>query len=272
MPSCFQDYERAREVYKAAIALVPHKRFTFAKLWLNYARFEVRRLQLSQARQILGAGIGMSPKERLFRGYIELELELKEFDRARKLYERCLEWDSSNTRSWIRFSELERNLFDLERARAIFELATSQPGLDMPEVLWKAYIDFEFDEREWVRVQALYERLLERTSHVKVWISYALSEINAAIAEEEDEDEDEEEGDEGEEKPARELSEEEREARAARREEAAKRTRKIFERGYADLKLKGLKEEVSRYDAVVVARSEVFLTLTLLIPRSPTLT
>ena len=52
--------------------------------------------------------------------------------------------------------------------RAIFELAVAQPLLDMPELLWKAYIDHEFNEKEYDRTRALYERLLERTEHVKV--------------------------------------------------------------------------------------------------------
>ena len=54
------------------------------------------------------------------------------------------------------------------RARAIFELAINQPRLDMPEVLWKAYIDFEVEEREFDNVRQLYRRLLQRTQHVKV--------------------------------------------------------------------------------------------------------
>ena len=62
---------------------------------------------------------------------------------------------------------------DIERARAIFELAISQPELDMPEILWKAYIDFEVGEEEWEKARDLYSRLLERTAHVKVWISWA---------------------------------------------------------------------------------------------------
>lgn len=40
-------------------------------------------------------------------------------------------------------------------------------------MLWKNYIDFEIDEGEGGHARALYERLLEKTGHVKVWISYA---------------------------------------------------------------------------------------------------
>ena len=49
----------------------------------------------------------------------------------------------------------------------------SQSALDMPEMLWKNYIDFEIDEGEGDKARALYERLLEKTGHVKVWISFA---------------------------------------------------------------------------------------------------
>jgi crooked neck len=59
-------------------------------------------------------------------------------------------------------------LGDTDRARAIYELAVNQPRLDMPELLWKAYIDFEAGLGETEKARALYERLLERTLHVKV--------------------------------------------------------------------------------------------------------
>lgn len=66
------------------------------------------------------------------------------------------------------FAELESLLADHERARAIYELAIEQPRLDMPEVLWKSYIDYEISQEEFSNARNLYERLLERTMHVKV--------------------------------------------------------------------------------------------------------
>lgn len=78
-------------------------------------------------------------------------------------------------------------LGDVERARAIFELAISQPALDMPELLWKAYIDFEFEEGERERTRTLYERLLEKSKHMKIWLAYAKFEMAAMSGEEEEE-------------------------------------------------------------------------------------
>ncbi|KIM46626.1 hypothetical protein M413DRAFT_259729 [Hebeloma cylindrosporum] len=48
-----------------------------------FAKFEVRRLELPAVLKILGTAIGMCPKEALFKRYIDLEVELREFDRAR---------------------------------------------------------------------------------------------------------------------------------------------------------------------------------------------
>lgn len=53
-------------------------------------------------------------------------------------------------------------------------------SLDMPEVLWKAYIDFEIEQEEYDRVRILYESLLQRTTHLKVWVSWAEFELNKA--------------------------------------------------------------------------------------------
>jgi len=42
-----------------------------------FARFEVRQLDLSAARKIMGTAIGMCPKEALFKGYIQLEFDVR---------------------------------------------------------------------------------------------------------------------------------------------------------------------------------------------------
>jgi crooked neck len=143
-----------------------------------FSKFEIRQKNLQSARKILGQAIGMCPKDKLFKGYIELEIELREFDRCRILYEKYLEFNSQNCTTWIKFAELETILGDVERARAIYELAVNQPKLDMPEIVWKAYIDFEVEQQEYEKCRQLYNRLLQKTQHVKVWLSYAQFEAN----------------------------------------------------------------------------------------------
>eukprot|EP01111_Echinosteliopsis_oligospora_P009984 TRINITY_DN3023_c0_g1_i2.p1 TRINITY_DN3023_c0_g1~~TRINITY_DN3023_c0_g1_i2.p1 ORF type:complete len:681 (-),score=170.49 TRINITY_DN3023_c0_g1_i2:88-2130(-) len=168
-----KDIDKAREVYKECVKLVPHKIFSFSKLWILYCNFEIRQKQLQSARLIYGNAIGLAPKDKIFNGYIQLETQLGNFDRCRKLYEKYLEWSPANCNAWSKFAQLENELGETERCRAIFEMAITQPLLDMPELLWKAYIDFEISDQEYDNVRELYKRLLERTKHVKVWISLA---------------------------------------------------------------------------------------------------
>jgi crooked neck len=168
-----KDVNRARQVYKECLKIIPHKVFTFAKIWVLYANFEIRQKDVQAARQIFGNAIGMAPKAQIFKAYIELEMQLGEMDRCRKIYEKWLEWSPSDCHAWTKFAALEKTLDEIERARSIYELAIQQPLLDMPELLWKAYIDFEIELKEYNNVRKLYRRLLQRTKHVKVWISFA---------------------------------------------------------------------------------------------------
>ena len=207
-----KDVEKARDVYRQCVAILPNKKFTFGKIWLMAAHLEVRQKDLTAARKLLGTAIGMCPKENLFKGYIELELQLGEIERCRTIYAKYLEFMPANCATWIAFAQLEVSVGEVPRARAIYEIAVAQAVLDMPEVLWKAYIDFELSERQLDAVRALYERLLERTSHVKVWISYGQFE----------------------------ASEGHLDAAGAGDIAAA---RKVFTRGYNALKSQGLKEE-----------------------------
>jgi len=168
-----KDSERTRSVYKTCIRVVPHKKFTFAKIWTLWAHFEIRQKRLQAARKIFGQAIGRCPKDRLFKEYIQLELNLGDFERCRILYEKYLEFSPQNCLTWIKFAELETTLNEFERTRALYELGVSQEVLDKPELLWKSYIDFEISQKDFEKTRLLYERLLERTSHVKVLISFA---------------------------------------------------------------------------------------------------
>ncbi|KAL3912028.1 MAG: hypothetical protein SGARI_001359 [Bacillariaceae sp.] len=168
-----KDLGRAAEIYQTCLNIIPHKNFSFAKIWINSAKVNVRMKNLATARKILGRAIGLCGKEKIFKEYIALELSLGEIDRCRALYNNYLKAMPQNCEAWTKYAELEKSLGETDRCRAILELAVSQSTLDMPEVLWKTYIDFEIDEGEGDHARRLYERLLERTNHVKVWISYA---------------------------------------------------------------------------------------------------
>ena len=139
------------------------------------------------------------------------------------------QYDPTNSAAWIKYAELETALEDFGRAEAIFELGVSQSSLSMPEILWKAYVDFEIDEQgDREKARSLYERLISLSGHHKVWISYAEFEgssvpLPRAMREEEEEEED-------------------AEPRMVAGDPIL--AREVFERGYKDLRSRGLKAEV----------------------------
>lgn len=45
-------------MYKACLDIIPHKVFTFAKIWILFAHFELRQQNLTEARKIMGVAIG----------------------------------------------------------------------------------------------------------------------------------------------------------------------------------------------------------------------
>ena len=176
-----RDLDRASQVYDACLSVIPHSHFTFAKIWIQAAKLHVRRRDLASARKLLGKAIGVCGKEAIFQEYIALELAMGEIDRCRALYTNYVKAMPYNCTAWSNFAALEQSVGESDRCRAIYELAVSQSVLDRPEVLWKAYIDFEVAEGQGENARKLYERLLERTSHVKVWISLAQFEATPVI-------------------------------------------------------------------------------------------
>jgi tetratricopeptide (TPR) repeat protein len=68
--------DRAREVYRTCLKLIPHQQFTFGKVWVMAAQLEVRERRLDAARKILGMAVGLAPKDKTFKAYIEMEFTM----------------------------------------------------------------------------------------------------------------------------------------------------------------------------------------------------
>lgn len=174
------DIESARKVYTRALNTVPHRKFTFAKLWTLFAQFELRHsktLDPSSARKIMGQAIGRSKggTPKIYKSYIEMEIKLKEFDRCRILYENFILKFPSRTQTWLDYTTLEGLLGDQDRARALYELALcTESPVDDKGPIWQQYIEFEIDNENHAGVVDLFERLLKETNSVPVWQSYAV--------------------------------------------------------------------------------------------------
>jgi crooked neck len=109
-----RDLDRASKIYDACLDLIPHPKFSFAKIWINAANLHIRRKDLASARKLLGRAIGLCGKERLFSEYIALELALGEVDRCRSLYANYLKAMPHNCRAWSKYADLEKSVGETE--------------------------------------------------------------------------------------------------------------------------------------------------------------
>ena len=159
--------------------IIPHEHFTFSKIWLMYAKFLIRQDDVPRARKILGRAIGLCPKSKTFKGYIELEVKLKEFDRVRKIYEKFIEFRPSDLQIWSQYAELEENLGDWDRVRGIYAIALDENSQFLTreakiELLQK-YITFETESQEFEEARKLYRSYLELNEYsVQSWIEFAM--------------------------------------------------------------------------------------------------
>ncbi|CAJ1332671.1 unnamed protein product [Effrenium voratum] len=166
------DIEKARAVYDALLKAVPHKQFSFAKIWKLYAEFEVRQLELDRARRIYGRAIAECQKERIFLDYADLEMRLGNIDRCRTIYGKFLEVHPHNPKAWTVYVDLEDSVGEIERARALCNLAVNQERLDMPELVWKRFIDLEVSQEEFDNARKVWQQLVSKSHHVRVYIAY----------------------------------------------------------------------------------------------------
>jgi crooked neck len=58
------DIDRTRQIYEACLAVIPHAAFSFSKVWIMLAKFEVRQKRLARARKVLGQAIAKAPKSK----------------------------------------------------------------------------------------------------------------------------------------------------------------------------------------------------------------
>jgi len=101
------DREKATQVYEKILSLIPHENFTFAKLWIIFANFLVRGLELTRARKVFGMALGKCPRPKIFKAYAELELNLGEVDRCRTIYEKFVSLFGANSNAWIDYGNFE---------------------------------------------------------------------------------------------------------------------------------------------------------------------
>ncbi|KAL6450711.1 CLF1 Pre-mRNA-splicing factor CLF1 [Candida maltosa Xu316] len=186
--------DSARSIWNEALKKIPSQRFSFAKIWIGYAEFELRNNDategLSKFRKILGRAIGqtstVAPKNKIFQYYIDFEKKLGDWNRVRLLFQKWLETavSTSSPAEYIvkNYLEFESSIEEYDRCESILEIAKelseTEESSDSFDVykLFTIAVDFYRDEMKYDKIRELYRNLLSKEPDVDNWISFALFE------------------------------------------------------------------------------------------------
>lgn len=72
-----EDYSKTRDVFKACLRVFPHVKSTIATVCIMAAEFEIQQKDLKTARRTLDNAFGRAPKDKFFKRYIEMKLQLE---------------------------------------------------------------------------------------------------------------------------------------------------------------------------------------------------
>lgn len=184
-----KDIAKARDTWKRALAIVPHKRFSFAKLWIMFAQFEIRNEKsLVEGRKILGRAIGYGcqakPKSKIFKFYISTEKELSEYERVRKIYAKWLEVSylhdklSGGTLSHdvlLEYLSFEKSMNESERCIELYRLGIKEE-FDNGTMFLSQFIEFLKEEFRYDDARNVLREEIASRDEAIVWIMLALFE------------------------------------------------------------------------------------------------
>ena len=148
------------------------KPFTIAKLWNFCALFYIRKKQPDMARKVFERGLSTKSTCRLYKYYIQMEIDLEQFDKARKLYESLICDFPKRVDGYVDYATFELEMENISRARAILQVCKTQ-NVDK-NLFYKTFIEFEQTLGEYDKVIDLYEEWLTIDDSPTTWSNYAL--------------------------------------------------------------------------------------------------
>ena len=166
-----KDMVTTAKVVESCLDQISNRTFTISKLWNQAALFYIRNKQVDKARETFQRALKNLETGRIYKYYIQMEIDLQNIDNARYLYETYIIAFPTKADAYIDYATFELELENTERARAIFEVGLTQK-VDKLQ-LWNVFIEFELALGEYDKVIVLYERLLVLEHKPDIWSSYA---------------------------------------------------------------------------------------------------
>jgi tetratricopeptide (TPR) repeat protein len=108
------------EIYKNILDLIPHKEFTFSKIWILATNFYLRQKNLDKTRKLFGISMGMCPKKKIIDAYINIELQLGNNDRVKKIFQSYIQKFPGDENVWFNFCKFEETLGENNVAEVLY--------------------------------------------------------------------------------------------------------------------------------------------------------
>ena len=70
----------SQQIYEKLLSIIPHEKFSFSKIWILFAHYYIRQMDITKARKIMGQAIGKCPSKKIFEAYVEIENMIANFE------------------------------------------------------------------------------------------------------------------------------------------------------------------------------------------------
>ena len=108
------------EIYKNILDLIPHKEFTFSKIWILATNFYLRQKNIDKVRKLFGISMGICPRKKIIDSYINLELQLGNNDRVKKIFQNYIQKFPNDENIWFNFCKFEESLEEYNVAEVLY--------------------------------------------------------------------------------------------------------------------------------------------------------
>ena len=108
------------EIYKNILDLIPHKEFTFSKIWILATNFYIRQKNLDKVRKLFGISMGICPRKKIINSYINLELQLGNNDRVKKIFQNFIQKFPGDSEIWTNFGKFEESIEEYQAAEILY--------------------------------------------------------------------------------------------------------------------------------------------------------
>ena len=139
--------------------------------WMRYAAWELEQKEFRRARSIFERALDVdSTSVALWLRYIEAEMKHRNINHARNLLDRAVTILPRVDKLWYKYVYMEETLGNIDGARSVFERWVQW---EPEESVWSSYIKLEKRHGEFERARAIFERFTVVHPEPKNWIKWA---------------------------------------------------------------------------------------------------